>query len=370
MQHTSTTASTLFSPLKLGPTELANRVALAPMTRVSGDEDGSANESIASYYEVFAKGGFGLLITEGIYPDTKYSQGYLNQPGLATAQHADSWKPVVERVHTAGARIFAQLMHAGAQSQGNRYVTETVAPSTTPPLGEQLGFYGGTGPYATPRALSLRDIDDVCAGFAQAAQHAVAAGFDGVEIHGANGYLLDQFLTDYMNQRDDEYGGSLANRLKIYREVIAAVRQVVGSKVTVGVRISQSKVSDYNHRWAGGESDAAEIFQGLAETGVDYIHTTEFDATAPAFADSGTTLAAFATKYSGLPVIANGQLGDPAAADALIENGSAQVISLGKPALANRDWPQRALDAKPIQSDVDPSVFSPMATVKSWELSA
>lgn len=369
MQHASASTHTLFEPLRLGVTELPNRVALAPMTRVSGEEDGSANESIASYYEVFAKGGFGLLITEGLYPDTKYSQGYLNQPGLAIESHVRSWKPVVQRVHATGAKIFAQLMHAGAQSQGNRYTTESVAPSTVAPKGEQLGFYGGSGSFATPRSLTESDIAEVCHGFAQAARNAVAAGFDGVEIHGANGYLLDQFLTDYMNRRQDRHGGSVQNRVRIYREVIAAVRDAVGSSITLGVRVSQSKVSDYEHRWAGGESDAAVIFASLADAGVDYIHTTEFDATAAAFVDSGRTLAALATEFSGLPVIANGQLGDPATAAAMLEDGSAQAIALGKPALANRDWGRRVANSDALETEVDPSVFSPMATVKEWERS-
>ncbi|ALU73430.1 NADH:flavin oxidoreductase (plasmid) [Rhodococcus erythropolis R138] len=368
MTHAATSVDTLFQTARLGQTTLSNRVAVAPMTRVSGDPDGSANERNAAYYEVFARGGFGLLITEGLYPDTEYSQGYLNQPGLATEAHAQSWTPVVDRVHSAGAKIFAQLMHAGAQSQGNRYAASSVAPSKVPPRGEQLGFYGGIGPYPTPQALTGSDIVEVRAGFARAARNAVRAGFDGVEIHGANGYLLDQFLTDYMNQRNDEYGGSVENRIRFFCEVIAETREAVGTELTIGVRISQSKVSDYAHRWSGGESDAAVIFTALAEAGVDYVHTTEYDATAPAFPDSDRTLASFAAEHSKLPVIANGQLGDPAAAASMVEQGSAEVVALGKAALANRDWVRRAQQAQAIETHVDNSVFNPMATVKDWEL--
>ncbi|KQU01924.1 NADH:flavin oxidoreductase [Rhodococcus sp. Leaf7] len=369
MTHAATSIDALFQTARLGPTTLPNRVAVAPMTRVSGDPDGSANDRNAAYYEVFAHGGFGLVITEGLYPDTAHSQGYLNQPGLATETHARSWTPVVDRVHKAGAKMFAQLMHAGAQSQGNRYTDTSVAPSTVPPRGEQLGFYGGTGSYPTPRALTASDIADVRSGFTRAARNAVRAGFDGVEIHGANGYLLDQFLTDYMNQRDDVYGGSVENRVRIFREVIAETREEVGSEITIGVRISQSKVSDYLHRWSGGESDAAVIFTALAEAGVDYIHTTEFDATAAAFPDSDRTLASLAVEHSKLPVIANGQLGDPATAASMVERGTADVVALGKPALANRDWVRRAQQAQTIETEVDDSVFNPMATVKDWEVS-
>lgn len=125
----------LWSPIRIGSTELDNRVALAPMTRISATEDGHATERMASYYRTFARGGFGLLITEGIYPDTAHSQGYHYQPGIATEEQARSWAKVVDGVHEAGAKIFAQLMHAGAQSQGNRFVASSVGPSAVAPKG-------------------------------------------------------------------------------------------------------------------------------------------------------------------------------------------------------------------------------------------
>ncbi|WP_035782226.1 oxidoreductase, partial [Arthrobacter sp. H14] len=198
----------LWSSLQIGSTELNNRVALAPMTRVSATEDGHATDKMASYYEAYARGGFGLLITEGIYPDTAYSQGYLFQPGIATKEQAQSWSNVVDAVHSAGARIFAQLMHAGAQAQGNRFVESSIGPSAVSPKGEQLAFYRGEGPFPVPSEITTEQMAEVREGFVVAALHAKQAGFDGVEIHGANGYLLDQFLTDYFNKRTDEYGGS------------------------------------------------------------------------------------------------------------------------------------------------------------------
>ncbi|MBT1004218.1 NADH:flavin oxidoreductase [Paenarthrobacter sp. DKR-5] len=357
----------LFTSARLGSTELSNRVALAPMTRVSAMEDGRATDRMVSYYSRFARGGFGLLITEGIYTDTAYSQGYLHQPGLATQEQTEAWKPVVDAVHARDARIFAQLMHAGAQSQGNRFVESTIGPSAVAPKGEQLGFYRGEGPYRVPLAATREQMDQVLEGFVMAALNAKAAGFDGVEIHGANGYLLDQFLTDYLNRRTDEYGGSPENRARFAVEIARAVRDAAGPDMTVGIRISQGKVSDYAHKWTGGVEEARTIFTALATAGIDYIHTTEYRAAAPAFDENGPSLASLAKQYSGLTIIANGNLDDPETAAALIAEGQADVAALGKAALATRDWPHRAR-ANADLNELDPGVFAPLADVKDWEL--
>lgn len=357
----------LWSPIQIGSTQLANRVALAPMTRISATEDGHATERMASYYQGFARGGFGLLITEGIYPDTAHSQGYHFQPGIATEEQARSWAKVVDGVHSAGARIFAQLMHAGAQSQGNRFVTSSVGPSAVAPKGAQLPFYRGEGPYPVPSAITTAQMTEVRKGFVTAALHAKQAGFDGVEIHGANGYLLDQFLTDYMNQRTDIYGGSPENRVRFAAEICRDVREAVGPDMTVGIRISQSKVSDNDHRWSGTAEEANVIFSTLGGTGVDFIHTTEYQASAPAFEDSEETLAALAKEYSGVTVIANGKLDDPETAVTMLRDGAADVVALGKGALANRNWPHLVRNNLEFD-ELDPSVFAPLADVKDWEL--
>jgi len=359
--------SPLWSPIRIGATELDNRVALAPMTRISATEDGHATDRMASYYRTFARGGFGLLITEGIYPDTAHSQGYHHQPGIATEEQARSWATVVDGVHAEGAKIFAQLMHAGSQSQGNRFVASSVGPSAVAPKGEQLGFYRGEGPYPVPSAITLSQMKDVRDGFVTAALHAQQAGFDGVEIHGANGYLLDQFLTDYLNQRDDHYGGSPENRVRFAAEICRDVREAVGPDMTVGIRISQSKVSDTEHKWSGGVEEAEVIFATLGGTGIDFVHTTEYRATEPAFANAGETLAALAKRYSGLPVIANGKLDDPDNAVSMLVDGSADVVALGKGALANRNWPHLVRNNLEF-GELDPAVFAPLADVKDWEL--
>lgn len=212
----------------------------------------------------------------------------------------------------------------------------------------------------------MDEIDQVKQAFAAAAGRAKAAGFDGVEIHGANGYLLDQFLTFHTNLRTDQYGGPTENRVRLLVEVSQAVRAEVGAGYAVGIRISQSKVNDYQHKWAEGEQDARIIFERLAAAGLDYIHTTEFDAGAPAFGD-GESLAALAKRYGKLPVIANGQLGDHDKAATLVERGDATIVTLGKTALANPDWPLRvALDA-PV-AEFDYALLQPLANIKASEL--
>jgi 2,4-dienoyl-CoA reductase-like NADH-dependent reductase (Old Yellow Enzyme family) len=340
------------------------------MTRISATEDGRATPEMVRYYQGFAEGGFGLVITEGVYPDKVYSQGYLHQPGIADDAQAAAWVPVADAIHGAGAGAIMQLMHAGALSQGNRWQQDSVGPSAVQPKGEQLGFYRGEGAYRMPREITEQEIRAAVDAFAEAALRARDAGFDGVEIHGANGYLLDQFLTDYANARSDRYGGSLDNRVRLLVETVKAVRAAVGPDYLVGIRISQGKVNDYHHKWAGGRQDAELIFTRLAEAGVDYLHTTEFDAQAPAFGaenSDGDTLAGYAKRFGKLPVIANGQLGTPDAADAILAGGKTDIVALGKSALANRDWPRRAQGDGQLE-EFDFGLLQPIAHIKDSEL--
>lgn len=375
-----TNTSILFENINIGTTTLSNRVGLAPMTRTSATPEGLATDQMASYYTSFARGGFGFIITEGIYPDDKYSQGYLNQPGIINDEQEQAWKKVVDSVHQEGAKIIGQLMHAGALSQGNRFVTDTIAPSSVQPKGEQMEFYGGKGPFKMPNEATKEDITNVIDGFVQAAKHAKSAGFDGVEIHGANGYILDQFLTDYTNKRTDEYGGSTENRVRILVEVSKSVREAVGTDFIVGIRISQGKVNDYTHKWDDKEKGAEIIFGQLGNAGLDYIHVTEYEAWQPAFpegegtsatdsafGDGGPSLAALAKKYASLPVIANGHLEEPAKASSIIEKGHADLITLGKAALANHDWVNKVKNGEAIEDFQPEKMLSPDAKIKEFE---
>ena len=355
--------SNLFQPTRFGTISAANRLVTAPMTRISGNPDGTIGPLMTDYYANFARGGFGVVITEGIYTDEAYSQGYINQPGIATDAQRDSWKPLVKEVQSLDSKIIMQLMHAGALTQFNAYKDVAKGPSAVQPGGEKMPFYHGTGPYSTPQAMDEKDIEQVIEGFVLSADRARDAGFDGVEIHGANGYLLDQFFTKHTNERTDKYGGTVANRILLTCEIITAVRQTVGPDFVVGVRISQGKVNDFKHKWSGGVEDAAIVFKALADAGADYIHTTEFEADKPAFGE-GDTLASLAGKHAGLPVIANGAMTDPIRASGLLDNGDADFIAIAKGALANSDWPNLVRQNEPLK-EFDFGMLSPYADLES-----
>ncbi|WP_147803254.1 NADH:flavin oxidoreductase [Alkalicoccus halolimnae] len=358
----------LFTPSKIKNKTLANRFIVAPMTRISAEKDGRANETMQHYYERYAKGGYSAVISEGIYLDESYSQGYYNQPGLANDEHTNAWKPVVKAVQDKGALMIAQLMHAGGQSQGNIYTGETIAPSTAAPKGEQLGFYGGYGSFQTPQSAQDEDLKQIKKAFVQSALRAKEAGFDGVELHGANGYLLDQFLTDYLNYRKDAYGGTVENRLRLILEVIDEVRAAVGESYIIGIRMSQIKVTDSDHKWADGEKEAEAIFSALGNTSLNYVHVTDGDGSAPAFGENSRTLAEAAKVFGKLPVIANGGLGTPEKAAAVIGNDEADFISLGTSALANPDLPNKVEKEKRLQEFDFEKTLLPQAEIKEHEL--
>lgn len=365
----TSTHARLFEPYQLGSTTLRNHAVLAPMTRVSAEPDGTVSDRITEYYRVFAAGGFAALITEGLYIDTAHSPGYFNQPGIATDTHVQSWRKVTEAVHGEGSKIIAQLMHAGPQVQGNPYGLGPVGPTDKPAHGEQLSIYGGSGPYPAPTPIAVDEIGAVRQAFADSAQRAREAGFDGVEIHGANGYLLDAFLTDYLNDRDDQYGGSPQNRIRLTVEVADAVREAVGDDFVVGVRISQGKVGDHAHKWAGGADEAKVIFAELAKANIDYIHTTEYVASAPAFEGDSRSLATLAGQFTGATIIANGHIDSGDDATTLLDQGHADLVALGQSALANRNWPEQVRTGAPLHDRFVP-VDGGLADVEDWEIDA
>ncbi|MFC4102693.1 oxidoreductase [Paenibacillus xanthanilyticus] len=354
----------LLSEFQLGSFTLPNRVVLSPMTRTSAEPSGQANDRMVRYYARFAKGGFGLIITEGIYPDLANSRSYNHQPGIASDQQADSWRPVVQAVQQEGGKIVAQLMHAGALVQHDGFTP--IAPSAVKPVGTMLEDHGGSGEFAVPKEMTLAEIRAVIESFAQAAIRAKQIGFDGVEVHAANGYLLDQFITDYTNRRTDEYGGSTERRIRFVVEVLEAIRAAVGPDYLVGVRISQGKVNDFHHKWADGENEAKIIFERLRLASPHYIHTTEYSAFAPAFGEGGPTLAELARRYSGLPVIANGKLGEPEQAAALLAKGDADLVAIGTSALVNPDWVKKVQAGEALNA-FDHRFLHPIATLRKEE---
>ncbi|MBV6682589.1 NADH:flavin oxidoreductase [Bacillus sp. JRC01] len=359
----------LFDSFKINHTVMKNRVSVAPMTRISATKDGFITERMIDYYHSFAKGGFGLIITEGTYIDDKHSQTYQYQPGIIYDNQAQEWKKVVDAVHSEGGKIFMQLQHSGPLSQGNRFTKDTIAPSSAQPKGEQLRFYFGEGAYKLPREITRNEMKQVKNSFIESAKRAESVGFDGVELHGANGYLLDAFLTEYTNNRTDEYGGNTENRVRFLVEVAKEVSQAVSPDFTVGMRISQSKVNDYTYTWSGKEEDAKIIFNALGKSGLHYIHITEFKAWQSAFnGDEQVPLVSLAKRYSQLPIIANGQLEKPERAIEILNSEIADLVALGKGALADHDWIKKVQNDKPLSEFDAEIVLNPVATIKNFEL--
>jgi 2,4-dienoyl-CoA reductase-like NADH-dependent reductase (Old Yellow Enzyme family) len=286
----------LFRPVMLGALALRNRVVVAPMTRQCATDDGRATQGMARYYARFAQGGFGLVIAEGTYIDLAHSQGYVRQPGITTLVQTGAWRRVTDEVHRDGGHIVLQLMHAGALVQGNRFTEVTVAPTAMQPAGERQAAYDASGPYPVPRALSMEQIAAIVAAFAAAAGRARVAGFDGVEVHAGNGFLLHQFASASINRRDDVYGGSLAGRIRLLVEVVRAARQEVGAGYVVGIRLSQHTINDPARVWSGGELEAATIMRAAAVAGATYIHVAARQAMATA-CGTGTTLSALARRH-------------------------------------------------------------------------
>ncbi|MFD0690869.1 oxidoreductase [Actinomadura fibrosa] len=353
-------------PGRVGGLRTANRLAVAPMTRVSAEPDGTPTPDMAAYYAEFARGGFGLVITEGIYTDAAYSQGYLNQPGLVSGRHAEAWRDVVQGVHDAGAVFVAQLMHAGALSQGNRYRSSTIGPSAVRPRGVQMPEYGGEGPWPVPGEMGPADIEEAVAGFVASAVNARDAGFDGVEVHAANGYLLDQFLTDYTNLRRDEYGGPVAHRVRLTAQVVEAIRAEVGPDFCVGVRLSQTKVNDFEYRWPGGVHDGEVIFAALADAGATYLHLASEGRNwlDTALLDGGLTITGLARRVTGLPVIANGGMHDAGLSGQVLRDGHADLVSVARGALVNPDLPRRLAEGRELE-DFDRTLLEPTVTLEN-----
>lgn len=343
-----TTGKSIFDNTYILGNALKNRLVVAPMTRWSADDNGVPTREMTDYYEAFARGGFGMIISEGTYTDALFSQSDLRQPGISNRRQMEGWKRVVERVHAHGACIVSQLMHAGALRQMSNH---TIAPSAVRPVGTRVPEHGGlTGPFPVPAEMSLADMADIQAGYVRAAQLAVEAGFDGIEIHAANGYVFDQFITPHTNLRTDAYGGGTRNRLRFLMEVYRAIKISVPAGFMVGIRISESKVNDLTYRWPGGSETARSIFGILAEIDPDYVHIAaeggRWDR--EALYPDGLSSTGIAKSLLRSPVIANGGMHDVALAQSLLNSGQADLVSIGRAAIANPDWPRRVAAGEPV----------------------
>ncbi|RKS71065.1 N-ethylmaleimide reductase [Actinomadura pelletieri DSM 43383] len=261
----------LFGPLSVGKLELPNRLVMAPMTRSRAGEDGTVTELTAEYYRQRASAG--LIITEGTQPSVR-GQGYISTPGLHSDEQVKAWRGVTDAVHAAGGRIFVQLMHAGRVGHPVLYPDGglPVAPSPIA-SGERLYTPDGLLDHPVPREMTLDDIAQAVEEFVASARNAVEAGFDGVELHGANGYLIQQFLADGSNIRTDAYGGTVANRVRFAVEVARAVSEAIGAD-RVGFRVSPGNTAN-----GISESDTPELYSALvaslAPLGLAYLHVME-----------------------------------------------------------------------------------------------
>jgi N-ethylmaleimide reductase len=325
----------LFSPFRLGTLQLPNRLVMAPMTRNRAGPGNVPGPLNATYYA--QRAGAGLIVSEAtqISPE---GIGYPGTPGIHSAEQIEGWTRVTEAVHGAGGRIFLQLWHVGRISHPTLQPGGAlpVAPSAIAPQG-QAWTTTGMLPYVTPRALETREIPRLVEDFRRAAANARHAGFDGVELHGANGYLLDQFLRDNANHRTDRYGGSALNRARLLLEVTEALIGEWGAE-RVGVRLSPT--NPYNDV---ADSDPAATFSvavgELSRLGPCYLHIVEPGPTDPIAAGETPDIAFFRHLWRG-PLIANKGY-DLARANTVLRAGTADLVSFAALFLANPDLPER-----------------------------
>ncbi|MCD0442125.1 alkene reductase [Glycomyces sp. A-F 0318] len=341
MTH-SAEADSLFAPARLGSLELPNRLVMAPMTRNRAEDDGTPPPLMAEYYA--QRAGAGLIVTEAAIP-AQVGITTPNVTGIYTERQVEGWRGIAEAVHAAGGRIVMQIEHGGRVGHRDNSGLDPVAPS---PIALPGGIHTPSGrrEAPVPREMTTAEIRATAAAFAAAARSGVRAGFDGVEVHAANGYLLHQFLADGTNRRTDEYGGSVANRIRFVLEVVRAVAAEIGAERT-GIRLSPGNTVN-----GITESDAEALYpallEALAPLGLAYVHL--------AYADPGLAMfAAIRRRWTGT-LIANPVLGPAlpipedgglAKARELVEAG-ADLVSLGRAFLANPDLVERLRTGAPL----------------------
>jgi 2,4-dienoyl-CoA reductase-like NADH-dependent reductase (Old Yellow Enzyme family) len=365
-------ANALFQPVQLGTLKLASRVVMAPMTR-SFSPGGIPDTKVVEYYRRRAQAGVGLIITEGTTVGHKAANGYPDVPQFHGDAALAGWRKVVEAVHAEGGKIVPQLWHVG-----------NVRKLGTPPEPEVPG-YGPVekrkGDRIVVHGMSHADIAEVIAAFAQAAADAKAIGMDGVEIHGAHGYLIDQFFWEGSNQRTDEYGGDLAQRSRFAIELVQAVRAAVGPGFPIIFRFSQWKQQDYGARLVQSPEELAAFLQPLADAGVDIFHCSTRRFWEPEFEGSPLNLAGWARKLVGKPTITVGSVGldgeflqfmvdtdkvaQPASLDNLLERLGREefdLVAVGRALLVDADWAAKVRDGR--EQDILPFSREALASLR------
>lgn len=337
----------LFTPLQLGSLALPSRIVMAPLTRMRAGDGNIPTQMNADYYAQRASAG--LIISEATQVSSQ-GRGYARSPGIHSAEQIAGWQLVTEAVHAAGGRIFLQLWHSGRTSHPDiqKNGALPVAPSAIAAEGHAY-THEGRPDLVTPRALETEEIPGVVEQFRQGAQNALKAGFDGVEVHGANGYLIDEFLLDGSNQRTDRYGGSIVNRVRFLLEVVDAVTSV-WEKNRVGVRLSPSGTN-----YSMTDSDRTSTFQyavdALNTFNLAYFHLMEPNQWGE---QTGLNAAFFRSIFKGTLMV-NGDY-DRQKGNAVLSNGLAELVSFGRTFIANPDLPRRLALDLPL-NDPDASTF-------------
>lgn len=345
----------LFRPFESEKLTLKNRIVMAPMTR-SFSPGNVANDMNAEYYRKRAAGGVGLIVTEGTCVGHKAANGYPNIPYIATDEQIEGWKQVVELVHAEGGKIMPQLWHVGSLRRAG-----------TMPEGDVPG-YGPSGLVMPGKKrcheMTEEDIQDVIRAFADSAKLAQSVGFDGVEVHGAHGYLLDQFFWEGLNERADKWGGSLVKRTRFAAEIIKAIRAEVGPDFPIILRWSQWKQQEYSARLANTPEELAEFLKPLSDAGVDIFHCSTRRFWEPEFEGSDLNLAGWTKKITGKPTITVGSVGldvafaeegqtgfseaKPVSLEKLtdrMENDEFDLAAVGRALIANPDWANKVKES-------------------------
>lgn len=332
---TKTRNMKLFESYDLGPSSLKNRIVMAPMTRCRAI-DNIPNDLMATYYAQRASAG--LLITEGTSPSPN-GVGYARIPGIYSDAQMEGWKKVTEAVHQENGKIFIQLMHTGRVSHLDNMPegTTVLAPSPVPLEGEMYTDQNGMQAYPLAKEMDLQDIETAKNEYVQAAKNAIETGFDGVELHGANGYLIDQFINPTTNQRNDTYGGNTLNRNRFPLEVAQAVAEAIGADRT-GIRLSPYGVFNGMGIFDGIDAAFMELVQGLSDLGLVYLHVVDHSAMgAPEVPQQ--IKAAMQEAFEGTFILSGGY--DKESAEADLEAGKGDLVAFGRPLLANPDLPKR-----------------------------
>ncbi len=339
----------LFSPLRLGAFDLRHRVVMAPLTRMRAETPANAAHALtADYYSQRSTEG-GLVIAEGSQV-TPTGQGYPATPGIYSDAQIEGWKRVTSAVHARGGVIFLQLWHVGRISHSSFQPNgaQPVAPSAVAATGDHFTASWAQAPFQTPRALKIDEIRSIIDAYRNGARNALAAGFDGVEVHGANGYLIEQFLQSRTNRRDDIYGGSISNRTRLLQEVVAALIETVGS-ARVGVRLSPFGTTNDS-----GEGDPVPLYQhaiaSLAELGPAYLHLIEprIEGRPGDETRRWKDREVLRRAWPGILIAADGY--EPQTAARAVSGGFADAVAFGRSFIANPDLVERIRVGAPLNA--------------------